>query len=604
MLCYRVLEVVHNLLPPVGVRSIKDYVTSPKPNGYQSLHSSVHIGQLTAELQVRTSEMHRYAEHGKASHWLYKTDEARPADDWQRVAELAATDIAASGPRAASGPLVMKSWRQAIAGSSFGAGAQPLESAAHRVPPPPTVATPGTTAAPPGAAFSGVGGAFPRAPHGGEALHPPPLLEPIRKSLREKRVYATTSDGRILSLRAGADLSEALQAWRDEQAEEAAEAEAEAEAAAAREEEEEDGGVGLSVGLRGLSAPREVATAMVNGRTVRLDYKIRNGDILTLQDSAPLTSGAFSMRGRDADAADDEGIDALDGGEEDGFAAAPWPWSLVGSNAVEDNYAWYAEAEWKHGRIALLALANWLALCAAGQVGLDSEPLTSLANPVPAALWSIQAGGVALSEARNFQLSVDAVAAGDAVGDSYSNFSRPWRWNDASGVSRAVAVLQTAMIGPMPAAMAERLAEREGPGPLDAAAAAAAGRLGGGGGRGGGRGHPPRLPGRVDRARPLRDAGDGDARAQRRPREGRPQRPPLLEGPRDRLRGADGRARAALRGARRQRRDLRLGGRAKVRRERAARRRLLAARRRAAELTNVCVFVSMSGFVDSPATCS
>ena len=137
MLCYRVLEVVHNLLPPVGVRSIKDYVTSPKPNGYQSLHSSVHIGQLTAELQVRTSEMHRYAEHGKASHWLYKTDEARPADDWQRVAELAATDIAASGPRAASGPLVMKSWRQAIAGSSFGAGAQPLESAAPTAYPPP-----------------------------------------------------------------------------------------------------------------------------------------------------------------------------------------------------------------------------------------------------------------------------------------------------------------------------------------------------------------------------------------------------------------------------------------------------------------------------------
>ena len=83
-------------------------------------------------------------------------------------------------------------------------------------------------------------------------------------------------------------------------------------------------------------------------------------------------------------------------------------------------------------------------------MGLDSEPLTSLANPVPAALWSIQAGGVALSEARNFQLSVDAVAAGDAVGDSYSNFSRPWRWNDASGVSRAVAVLQTAMIGRCP----------------------------------------------------------------------------------------------------------------------------------------------------------
>ena len=423
MLCYRVLEVVHNLLPPVGVRSIKDYVTSPKPNGYQSLHSSVHIGQLTAELQVRTSEMHRYAEHGKASHWLYKTDEARPADDWQRVAELAAKDIALSsrpdGYRVPSGPLVMKSWRKGAEGASFGGGAQP------RAPP---------TAYPPPRRRSQRPARRPRrpAPRSRASAAPsrrrptaarrslPPMLEPIRKSLRRLRVrddlrraHPLAARGRRpergaagVARRAGGGGGGGRGGGRG---------------GGGARGEEEDGSVGLSVGLRG-SRRRARWRRRWSGRTVRLDYKIRNGDILTLQDSAPLTSGAFSMRGRDADAADDEGIDALDGGEEDGFAAAPWPWSLVGSNAVEDNYAWYAEAEWKHGRIALLALANWLALCAAGQVGLDSEPLTSLANPVPAALWSIQAGGVALSEARNFQLSVDAVAAGDAVGDSYSNF--------------------------------------------------------------------------------------------------------------------------------------------------------------------------------------
>lgn len=40
---------------------MKDYITAPKPNGYQSLHSSLALGELTAELQIRTSEMHLYA---------------------------------------------------------------------------------------------------------------------------------------------------------------------------------------------------------------------------------------------------------------------------------------------------------------------------------------------------------------------------------------------------------------------------------------------------------------------------------------------------------------------------------------------------------------
>ena len=61
MLCYRVLEVVHSQFPPEAATRFKDYITHPKPNGYQSLHSSVWLGDLNAEIQVRTTEMHRYA---------------------------------------------------------------------------------------------------------------------------------------------------------------------------------------------------------------------------------------------------------------------------------------------------------------------------------------------------------------------------------------------------------------------------------------------------------------------------------------------------------------------------------------------------------------
>ena len=68
MLCYRVLEVTHAHFPQAVGRRLKDYVTTPKPNGYQSLHSTVVLessvessveSSMRAELQVRTAEMHR-----------------------------------------------------------------------------------------------------------------------------------------------------------------------------------------------------------------------------------------------------------------------------------------------------------------------------------------------------------------------------------------------------------------------------------------------------------------------------------------------------------------------------------------------------------------
>ncbi|MBA3838564.1 MAG: bifunctional (p)ppGpp synthetase/guanosine-3',5'-bis(diphosphate) 3'-pyrophosphohydrolase, partial [Zymomonas sp.] len=96
--CYRALGLIHRRWPTVPMR-FKDYVSTPKRNGYRSLHTTImHAENTRVEIQIRTAEMHAEAEHGLAAHWAYKQGKLRPDTQVRWIADLVEILDAAESP--------------------------------------------------------------------------------------------------------------------------------------------------------------------------------------------------------------------------------------------------------------------------------------------------------------------------------------------------------------------------------------------------------------------------------------------------------------------------------------------------------------------------
>ncbi|MFP4332426.1 MAG: RelA/SpoT family protein [Campylobacterales bacterium] len=79
--CYKVVGLIHLNYKPI-ISRFKDYITIPKENGYQTLHTTVFDDSFIFEVQVRTMDMHKTAEYGLAAHWKYKIGSKGPKLDW------------------------------------------------------------------------------------------------------------------------------------------------------------------------------------------------------------------------------------------------------------------------------------------------------------------------------------------------------------------------------------------------------------------------------------------------------------------------------------------------------------------------------------------
>jgi len=86
--CYSAVGIIHSLWHPLP-DEFDDYIASPKPNGYQALHTAVMcLGTIPLEVQIRTHDMHYVAEYGVAAHWRYKEGEKKDAHFEERIGWL------------------------------------------------------------------------------------------------------------------------------------------------------------------------------------------------------------------------------------------------------------------------------------------------------------------------------------------------------------------------------------------------------------------------------------------------------------------------------------------------------------------------------------
>ena len=91
--CYRVLGLVHKHYKPIPAVGIRDFIAQPKPNGYQSIHTTVfgYHGKIT-EMQIRTQIMHEEAENGIAAHWYFSQEKATSKDSQVEAGFFAPTE--------------------------------------------------------------------------------------------------------------------------------------------------------------------------------------------------------------------------------------------------------------------------------------------------------------------------------------------------------------------------------------------------------------------------------------------------------------------------------------------------------------------------------
>ncbi|OGG60676.1 hypothetical protein A3C86_03485 [Candidatus Kaiserbacteria bacterium RIFCSPHIGHO2_02_FULL_49_16] len=128
--CYTALGIIHGHWRPVPGK-IKDYISFPKPNGYQSIHTTIYTGDGGAlEIQLRTEAMHREALYGIASHLAYKEVQSNPAQkksggiEWIRqfFPRLGKPKELTSATQAGKGPVDAPSWVKELAHAQGGPG--------------------------------------------------------------------------------------------------------------------------------------------------------------------------------------------------------------------------------------------------------------------------------------------------------------------------------------------------------------------------------------------------------------------------------------------------------------------------------------------------